>query len=71
MRLNPNVCSCGPGRIRLWRMDKNNTEEDYPFVCDTVIDTGHRANVFNAQMLPYSSRMYVMPSFLDKEDPEG
>ena len=65
------MCSCGPGRIRLWRMDKNNTEEDYPFVCDTVIDTGHRANVFNAQMLPYSSRMYVMPSFLDKEDPEG
>ena len=55
----------------MWRKDKNNTEEDYPFVCDTVIDTGHRANVFNAQMLPYSSRMYVMPSFLDKEDPEG
>ncbi|RPD67162.1 WD40 repeat-like protein [Lentinus tigrinus ALCF2SS1-6] len=43
--------------IRLWRMDKNNTEEDYPFVCDTIIDTGHRANVFNAQMLPYSSRI--------------
>ncbi len=39
-------------------MDKN-SEEDYPFVCDAIIDTGHRANVFNAQMLPYSSRMYV------------
>ncbi|TFK89831.1 WD40 repeat-like protein [Polyporus arcularius HHB13444] len=42
--------------IRLWRMDKN-SEEDYPFVCDAIIDTGHRANVFNAQMLPYSSRI--------------
>ncbi|KAI0750806.1 WD40 repeat-like protein [Daedaleopsis nitida] len=43
--------------IRLWRMSSGNTEEDYPFMCDTIINTGHRGNVFNAQMLPYSSRI--------------
>jgi WD repeat-containing protein 42A len=30
---------------------------DYPFVCRTIIQTGHLANIFNAQMLPYSSNM--------------
>ena len=46
-------------RVRLWKLDSENTEQDYAFVCDTVIHTGHRANIFNAQMLPHSSRMYV------------
>ncbi|KAI0723306.1 WD40 repeat-like protein [Earliella scabrosa] len=41
--------------IRLWRMDRSNTEDAYPFTCDTIIQTGHRGNVFNAQMLPHSS----------------
>lgn len=32
-------------------------EEAYPFVCRTAIHTGHTGNIFNAQMLPYSSRI--------------
>ncbi|KAI0660981.1 WD40 repeat-like protein [Cubamyces menziesii] len=43
--------------VRLWKLDSENTEQDYAFVCDTVIHTGHRANIFNAQMLPQSSRI--------------
>ncbi|KAH9899867.1 WD40 repeat-like protein [Cubamyces lactineus] len=43
--------------VRLWRLDPENTEQDYAFVCDTIIHTGHRANIFNAQMLPHSSRI--------------
>ncbi|KAI1795233.1 WD40 repeat-like protein [Ganoderma leucocontextum] len=42
--------------VRLWRLGKDDTE-DYPFQCDTIIHTGHRGNVFNAQMLPHSSRI--------------
>ena len=44
-------------------MDRSNTGDAYPFTCDTIIQTGHRGNVFNAQMLPHSSCMYV-PSVL-------
>ncbi|KAI0939956.1 hypothetical protein AcV5_001193 [Taiwanofungus camphoratus] len=43
--------------VRLWRIDSNNTTRQYPFVCDTVIRTGHRGNIFNAQMLPNSTRI--------------
>ncbi|OCH94104.1 WD40 repeat-like protein [Obba rivulosa] len=43
--------------VRLWRLDSTDTSRDYPFVCDAVIHTGHRENIFNAQMLPYSSRI--------------
>jgi hypothetical protein len=35
----------------------SNAMDDYPFVCQTVISTGHTQNVFNAQMLPFSTRM--------------
>ncbi|KAM5540516.1 hypothetical protein V8D89_005974 [Ganoderma adspersum] len=42
--------------VRLWRMAKDDSE-DYPFQCNTIIHTGHRGNVFNAQMLPHSSRI--------------
>lgn len=46
--------------IRLWRMDPTSeSESDYPFVCRSVIETGHRANIFNCHMLPYSNRMCV------------
>ncbi|KAG0709673.1 WD40 repeat-like protein [Suillus ampliporus] len=31
--------------------------EEYPFACQTVINTGHTQNVFNAQMLPFSTRI--------------
>lgn len=51
--------------IRVWRMDTSNTEQEYPFVCRSVIYTGHRANIFNVQMLPSSSRMYVLANNLD------
>ncbi|KAI0771629.1 WD40 repeat-like protein [Trametes elegans] len=46
--------------VRLWRLDMGHMEEDYPFICDTVIHTGHRANIFNAQMLPHSSRIVTV-----------
>ena len=47
--------------VRLWRMDPYaDLDSDYPFVCRSVINTGHRANIFNVQMLPYSNRMCVL-----------
>ncbi|KAF5369926.1 hypothetical protein D9758_001012 [Tetrapyrgos nigripes] len=51
--------------VQIWRMDPGNTTKDYPFVCRTVINTGHRANIFNAQMLPYSSKIVTVAG--DKE----
>lgn len=47
-------------RVRVWRMDPSEPAEDYPFQCEAVIKTGHRNNIFNARMLPQSSRMYVL-----------
>ena len=44
-------------RLRLWRMDQSDFNTDYPFKCDAVIRTGHTANIFNAQMLPFSTRI--------------
>jgi hypothetical protein len=35
----------------------------YPFVCDAVVRTGHRGNIFNAQLLPHSSRMWAIFSY--------
>jgi WD repeat-containing protein 42A len=32
-------------------------QEEYPFTCQSVISTGHTQNVFNAQMLPFSTRI--------------
>ncbi|KAI0081776.1 WD40 repeat-like protein [Panus rudis PR-1116 ss-1] len=43
--------------VRIWRMDTSDTSQEYPFVCDAVIRTGHRSNIFNAQMLPHSTRI--------------
>ncbi|KAI6047151.1 WD40 repeat-like protein [Pisolithus marmoratus] len=43
--------------IRVWRMDRSMDSSDYPFCCQSVIHTGHTHNVFNAQMLPHSSRI--------------
>ncbi|KIM90838.1 hypothetical protein PILCRDRAFT_150692 [Piloderma croceum F 1598] len=43
--------------VRVWRMDAGDTSTDYPFVCRSLIHTGHKANIFNAQMLPFSSRI--------------
>ncbi|KAJ7507850.1 WD40 repeat-like protein [Mycena galericulata] len=42
--------------VRIWRMDPT-LLHDYPFVCRGIIHTGHRANIFNAHMLPYSSNI--------------
>ncbi|KAH7914318.1 WD40-repeat-containing domain protein [Hygrophoropsis aurantiaca] len=51
-------------QIRVWRMNPStsNTQADgeineYPFICQSVIHTGHSQNIFNAQMLPYSTRI--------------
>ncbi|KAF7965979.1 hypothetical protein HWV62_40545 [Athelia sp. TMB] len=38
-------------------MDQSDFNTDYPFKCDAVIRTGHTANIFNAQMLPFSTRI--------------
>ncbi|KAI0796668.1 WD40-repeat-containing domain protein [Abortiporus biennis] len=46
--------------VRVWRMDMSNTDVEYPFVCDAVLNTGHRGNIFNAQMLPYSTRIVTV-----------
>ncbi|KAG5351306.1 hypothetical protein C0989_007007 [Termitomyces sp. Mn162] len=43
--------------VRIWGIDPADTSKDYPFVCRSVIHTGHTANIFSAQMLPYSSRI--------------
>ncbi|CAA7259796.1 unnamed protein product [Cyclocybe aegerita] len=43
--------------VRLWRMETSDTIQDYPFMSHCVINTGHRANIFSAQMLPQSSRI--------------
>ncbi|KAF5388192.1 hypothetical protein D9615_000443 [Tricholomella constricta] len=43
--------------VRIWAIDAADTSQEYPFVCHSVIQTGHRANIFSAQMLPYSSRI--------------
>ncbi|KAL0949521.1 hypothetical protein HGRIS_009572 [Hohenbuehelia grisea] len=43
--------------VRIWRQDPSDTDHAYPFVCTSVLRTGHKANIFNAQMLPYSSRI--------------
>ncbi|KAH9943437.1 WD40 repeat-like protein [Epithele typhae] len=54
------VSSGDDTHIRLWRLSENNLEQEYPFTCDAVIHTGHRANVFNAQMLPHCSRIVTV-----------
>ncbi|KAJ7095424.1 WD40 repeat-like protein [Mycena belliarum] len=40
--------------VQIWRMDSTLLNADYPFVCRSVIQTGHLANIFNAKWLPYS-----------------
>ncbi|KAJ7180123.1 WD40 repeat-like protein [Mycena crocata] len=42
--------------VQIWRMDSS-VSNDYPFVCRSVLDTGHLANIFNAHMLPHSSNI--------------
>ncbi|CAL1700680.1 unnamed protein product [Somion occarium] len=46
-----------PRVVRIWRLDSSDTTKEYPYVCDAVIRTGHRANIFNTQMLPHSNRI--------------
>lgn len=43
--------------VRVWRIDPSHDTQEYPFVCDAVIRTGHRGNIFNNQLLPHSSRI--------------
>ncbi|KIP04882.1 hypothetical protein PHLGIDRAFT_108939 [Phlebiopsis gigantea 11061_1 CR5-6] len=43
--------------VHVWKIDSAITTTDYPFVCDAVIRTGHHGNIFNAQLLPHSSRI--------------
>ncbi|TDL29744.1 WD40 repeat-like protein [Rickenella mellea] len=43
--------------VRLWRLHHDDSETPYPYKCDTVLHTGHRSNIFNAKLLPSSSRI--------------
>ena len=43
--------------IRIWRLDTSMMAQEYPFVCNSVIRSGHSANIFSVQMLPHSSTM--------------
>ncbi|KAJ7276438.1 WD40-repeat-containing domain protein [Mycena haematopus] len=45
--------------VQIWRMDPA-LERDYPFVCRSIIQTGHLANIFNAEMLPHSCNMLTV-----------
>ncbi|KAJ7498885.1 WD40 repeat-like protein [Mycena latifolia] len=45
--------------VQIWRMDPT-LSNDYPFVCRSVIQTGHLANIFNAKMLPRSSNIVTV-----------
>lgn len=46
-------------RVRIWamRQGEQDLDQEYPFVCNTEINTGHVGNIFAVQMLPSSSRM--------------
>ncbi|THH06795.1 hypothetical protein EW145_g3845 [Phellinidium pouzarii] len=43
--------------LRFWKLDPNDTSTPYPYKQSSIIQTGHTGNVFNAQMLPSSSRI--------------
>ncbi|KZV75173.1 WD40 repeat-like protein [Peniophora sp. CONT] len=43
--------------VRLWRMQGGEPGERFPFTCQSTIRTGHTANIFNAQMLPYTHKI--------------
>ncbi|TFY70163.1 hypothetical protein EVG20_g2843 [Dentipellis fragilis] len=43
--------------VRLWQIDESNSTVPYPFRTTAVVHTGHTGNIFNAQMLPHSSRI--------------
>ena len=43
-------------------MDQSDASNPYPFKCESVIQTGHTDNIFNAQMLPYSTRLWAVVS---------
>ncbi|KAJ7228607.1 WD40 repeat-like protein [Mycena pura] len=45
--------------VQIWRMDPA-VPHEYPFVCRSVIATNHTANIFNVQMLPYSSNIVTV-----------
>ncbi|KAJ7682765.1 WD40 repeat-like protein [Mycena polygramma] len=45
--------------VQIWRMDPS-VSQGYPFVCHSMIQTGHRANIFNVEMLPYSSKIVTV-----------
>ncbi|KIY49236.1 WD40 repeat-like protein [Fistulina hepatica ATCC 64428] len=48
--------------VRIWRADPFNEDDTqiFPFACASVIQTGHRSNIFNAKMLPHSNRIVTV-----------
>lgn len=43
--------------VRFWRMNNSDITRDYSFECTAVLHTGHTANIFNAHMLPHSTKL--------------
>ncbi|VDB85382.1 unnamed protein product [Peniophora sp. CBMAI 1063] len=43
--------------VRLWRLQGRDPDERFPFTCQGTVRTGHTANIFNAQMLPYTHKV--------------
>ncbi|KAL5527685.1 hypothetical protein ACEPAG_6486 [Sanghuangporus baumii] len=43
--------------VRIWRQDTNDLTTPYPYKECAIIKTGHTGNIFNARLLPSSSRI--------------
>lgn len=43
--------------VRMWKINPAEPIEDCPLECTSVIHTGHNANIFGIQMLPYSTKI--------------
>lgn len=50
-------CSSSAAADLAEKLSNAASQEEYPFTCQSVISTGHTQNIFNAHMLPFSTRI--------------
>lgn len=50
-------CSSSAAADLAEKLSNAASQEEYPFACQSVISTGHTQNIFNAHMLPFSTRI--------------